>query len=107
VGNSDYIFVSLGGIAVHPHTRGEFLIRDWPAELDAGSPPHAWGILITFAFVRSVQRFTPTRVGNSSVSASDALLFAVHPHTRGEFVVINRRVDDVFGSPPHAWGIRG
>src|SRR5437667_374698 len=31
---------------VHPHTRGEYQLNDPTVACRAGSPPHAWGILV-------------------------------------------------------------
>ena len=74
---------------VHPHARGEYVIRVSSLALaGVGSPPRTWGILASGPACRpSVQpRFTPTHVGNTPMNA-DSL------------------VDVVLGSPPRTWGI--
>ena len=50
-------------------------------------------------------RFIPTQVGNTRDQVFLQLLFAVHPHTSGEYIVgktVNNRLG---GSSPHKWGI--
>ena len=56
--------------AVHPHMRGEdftsmILSIDW-----RGSPPHAWGRLLSDKSNDLIDRFTPTCVGKTSSSHS-------------------------------------
>ena len=74
--------------SVHPHTRGEYVFlnrargigdRFTPTRVGNTSP-----VVITGGIL---PRFTPTRVGNTAVAVTSLLV--------------------VFGSPPHAWGIRG
>ncbi len=50
-----------------------------------GSPPHAWGILISVLF--------------------EDFLIPVHPHMRGEYGTAWELSKIQLGSPPHAWGI--
>ena len=50
-------------------------------------------------------RFTPTRVGNTVAADGRGRARAVHPHTRGEYAAIGAPIEDISGSPPHAWGI--
>ena len=69
---------------VHPHMRGEDMtIANFDNNTD-GSPPHAWGRLLTGLHVGLVVRFTPTCVGKT---------ISNHPDCRASA-----------GSPPHAWG---
>ena len=72
---------------VHPHTRGEYdagqlehhlvdrftptrvgntLPAAAPLTRAIGSPPHAWGILLSGLDAAEEVRFTPTRVGNTA-----------------------------------------
>jgi len=55
--------------SVHPHAGGEYM-TELAAELGvSGSPPRRWGIRILERFSIACNRFTPTQVGNTSVSA--------------------------------------
>src|SRR4030042_957948 len=86
--------------------RGEYCRgRSNEARLD-GSPPHAWGIRTLFAGTSFIPRFPPTCVGNTRRTISLRPRFAVHPHMRGEYACSSLSSFILFGSPPHAWGIR-
>ncbi len=61
-------------LPVHPHTRGDNHVKVRQGAGRAGSPPHAWGQREELERYRNVNRFTPTRVGTTSM---------VH-HTRGD-----------------------
>ena len=52
------------------------------------------------------ERFTPTRVGNTFVSAKLVGRLSVHPHACGEYAIADRSAAAVSGSPPRVWGIR-
>jgi len=105
VGNSIPIPKWAKQYTVHPHTRGEFLQITIEVIRHVGSPPHAWGILPSSSKNVKSERFTPTRVGNSYYLTGSDSLFAVHPHTRGEFCAVAIGISNGHGSPPHAWGI--
>ena len=70
-----------------------------------GSPPHAWGIPGQLAQRAVGPRFTPTCVGNTGAKPAANHGGPVHPHMRGEYDQAARRLIEVNGSPPHAWGI--
>ena len=50
--------------AVHPHMRGELLVRRPCERLERGSSPHAWGTDRTQFLTPKFPRFIPTCVGN-------------------------------------------
>ena len=50
------------------------------------------------------QRFTPTCVGSGGAAGPAASGSPVHPHVRGERVVVDGWQDTGYGSPPRAWG---
>ena len=77
-----------------------------PLIVTTGSPPHVWGNHQRRKPLVALQRFTPTRVGKSSLPAQIASKATVHPHTCGEILcwVWNYRCH--YGSPPHVWGNR-
>src|SRR5207302_427067 len=91
--------------SVHPHTRGEYPYRATNLPNVRGSPPHAWGILVSTATIQIGMRFTPTRVGNTDGGERGRDSGTVHPHTRGEYGTPPLKPSVAFGSPPHAWGI--
>jgi len=70
--------------AVHPHGRGDNLIRDLPQRPEAGSPPRAWG--------------------QCPAIEPSARFAAVHPHGRGDNSRTARCALASAGSPPRAWG---
>ena len=51
-------------------------------------------------------RFTPTCVGKTGTSITDASSIPVHPHVRGEDNSFSVRFGAGTGSPPRAWGRR-
>ena len=92
---------------VHPHARGEQGAA-WQAVGNAtGSSPRTWGTAIDNDTKRANGRFIPTHVGNRDVLAAVALLAAVHPHARGEQVVVARHLHQQTGSSPRTWGTAG
>src|SRR5438094_690745 len=86
--------------------RGEavpFPLEHQPA---VGSPPHAWGSHQGMLIKTTHDRFTPTCVGKPSAATGSRCASAVHPHMRGEAVLLPDPPSVVHGSPPHAWGSR-
>ena len=65
VGNTCTASARSSSLPVHPHMRGEYLAICGISEYHAGSPPHAWGILIELPQEVEDERFTPTCVGNT------------------------------------------
>ena len=90
--------------AVHPHTCGEILLGSLAYTQKNGSPPHVWGNLAFRSIITAASRFTPTRVGKSSLIALFIYNFTVHPHTCGEIYQQHRLSQPTTGSPPHVWG---
>ena len=92
--------------AVHPHARGDDVIRPISKRAASGSPPRAWGRRCHQCQGRLRYRFTPTRVGTTFGRRPWGTCWAVHPHARGDDSGITA-IDDTFrGSPPRAWGRR-
>ena len=90
--------------AVHPHMRGDNpVVRNFHKN-DDGSPPHAWGQSIRLPHKRRIDRFTPTCVGTMLKCLSIPAYEAVHPHMRGDNLVLKQPTTLEAGSPPHAWG---
>ncbi len=69
-----------------------------------GSSPRPWGTLAIRDGGRSVNRFIPTPVGNTSASSSNMPAAPVHPHARGEHGprIFTREIR--VGSSPRPWG---
>ena len=87
VGNTSRRRASVGGLAVHPHARGE----------------HVWEVDLLNHSVR----FIPTPVGNTQQRRLARRVDAVHPHARGEHVSAVGDERSLHGSSPRPWGTRG
>ena len=88
----------------HPHLRGEKLIGTAFASKILGSPPLAWGKVVSEILSDMRKRITPTCVGKRFIVAINRKVAGDHPHLRGEKVAnvsAERRTE---GSPPLAWG---
>ncbi len=92
--------------SVHPHARGENGLRASSPPIRYGSPPRAWGKLISTNYGATWSRFTPTRVGKTRVLQALAQIGEVHPHARGENPSSCSAIASLLGSPPRAWGKR-
>ena len=89
---------------VHPHGRGDNVVVSRVRNKMRGSPPRAWGQLLSVDVGSVRARFTPTGVGTIRLYSPLALFSPVHPHGRGDnqFSVGSRPAGP--GSPPRAWG---
>ena len=91
---------------VHPHMRGDNNESFNACGAIAGSPPHAWGQCVHVQ-PGIYRRFTPTCVGTMILANQPTAARPVHPHMRGDNVLIPCTLCGckwVLGSPPHAWG---
>ena len=70
---------------VHPHMRGEYKLVYHFAVSHCGSSPHAWGIHCFLLLSVYCVRFIPTCVGNTQSVSSSLQGYSVHPHMRGEY----------------------
>ncbi len=92
--------------SVHPHGRGDnSTYSQFEASYD-GSPPRAWGQLRLIDVANRLQRFTPTGVGTTTRPSLYSPTNTVHPHGRGDNVVLPSTLINTYGSPPRAWGQR-
>ena len=71
---------------VHPHRRGERILRELNCSTKPGSSPQAWGTELVEAEKAVYERFIPTGVGNGIDPLAKVQALAVHPHRRGERV---------------------
>src|SRR5690606_6359902 len=90
--------------SVHPHSRGERVTSNSAAISTCGSSPLAWGEGWRGSGGSWRRRFIPTRVGRGPASSPPSAPRAVHPHSRGERVVVVSVVAPFLGSSPLAWG---
>ena len=107
VGNTTHLTILPTKPSVHPHTRGEYDLEERKLSRSAGSPPHTWGIPAELYAPPAPPRFTPTHVGNTSLTHCSCVGRPVHPHTRGEYHGASGGESGDLGSPPHTWGIHG
>ncbi len=56
--------------------------------------------------MRHLLRFIPTHVGNTIATIPRPNSEPVHPHTRGEHKIRNKKSMGWYGSSPHTWGTR-
>ena len=89
---------------VHPHSRGEHNSTDPPWSVLPGSSPLARGTLQIYAIDIDVDRFIPTRAGNTTPMAPATIASAVHPHSRGEHMNLLSLRSVNGGSSPLARG---
>ncbi len=69
-----------------------------------GSPPQAWGRPIITQNPSDLMRFTPTGVGTARRTPRTPTWRPVHPHRRGDGMLLGLKPDVDDGSPPQAWG---
>ena len=90
---------------VHPHTCGEYQYCKLFFCVESGSSPHMWGIHLYTIIERTITRFIPTHVGNTSYYTDQDIQNTVHPHTCGEYFPPTLEFFFHCGSSPHMWGI--
>ncbi len=92
--------------AVHPHACGEDS-RFWHLRsCNDGSPPRVWGRRVGDRAEIETLRFTPTRVGKTSLGEQHFRASTVHPHACGEDTADPPDQQAAHGSPPRVWGRR-
>ncbi len=84
VGNTTGRRSGMTPTTVHPHACGEHTACHSFYVLSFGSPPRMWGTLASQQQVISVNRFTPTHVGNTRPVSPCMGSCTVHPHACGE-----------------------
>ncbi len=92
-------------VPVHPHVRGEYLLRFHVKNSMGGSSPRAWGIPCVWRRAFVLARFIPTCVGNTLEAIKNVIFLPVHPHVRGEYIKLSIMSLKSSGSSPRAWGI--
>ncbi len=104
MGNTSPMSLPQSLLPVHPHTHGEHISDVLAPIVVAGSSPHAWGTRLDQGPFPLVQRFIPTRMGNTACSFFRISWYSVHPHTHGEHIRNATTNAPTIGSSPHAWG---
>ncbi len=104
MGNTKHFFEANRHRTVHPHTHGEHAELATSFNFAYGSSPHAWGTLSAPGEEGGVDRFIPTRMGNTPNWSALQQQTPVHPHTHGEHFQGPLPGRIVYGSSPHAWG---
>ena len=69
-----------------------------------GSSPRPWGTLGADGLGDVGYRFIPTSVGNTSLPITGVGKATVHPHVRGEHVIVGVHPHHNPGSSPRPWG---
>ncbi len=69
-----------------------------------GSSPRPWGNGRAFGWALAGRRFIPTPVGKWAGGTTVIVVWAVHPHARGEMVRASDRRVSLPGSSPRPWG---
>ena len=91
-------------LSVHPHACGDNADLASTLTVVPGSPPRVWGQLRRPPVLRSVLRFTPTRVGTTVAVFARHAVPPVPPHACGDNGFASDLTDQLTGSPPRVWG---
>ena len=89
---------------VHPHARGERGTFTEGGRVYNGSSPRPWGTRLRRSDQALNFRFIPTPVGNARAPCSRQTRAPVHPHARGERLLVTVGLDPANGSSPRPWG---
>ena len=89
VGNTTLLCAGNATSAVHPHASGEHTGTRPSDVLNDGSSPREWGTLAEEVAEVWLERFIPTRVGNTAKPKATPTSKAVHPHASGEHTSFN------------------
>ena len=92
---------------VDPHVRGDGQEIGGGRHSVGGSPPRAWGRQPIRDPSPVSDRFTPTCVGTALHTFGTKYDASVHPHVRGDGIIVNSSAVRGGGSPPRAWGRPG
>ena len=104
VGNTTRYMLKLYIKAVHPHACGEHRVQSAIDAMGDGSSPREWGTHVRQWRARQIDRFIPTRVGNTPHRRYPARYQAVHPHASGEHSALRKIKFRKYGSSPREWG---
>ena len=104
MGNTCVKAAAWSSTPVHPHARGEHDGEAYHAYMADGSSPRPWGTPGLQHAAGVHHRFIPTPVGNTCSTHAQPRLMSVHPHARGEHVLLNVSFMYRVGSSPRPWG---
>ena len=91
-------------ISVHPHASGEHSMNAPSEPWRAGSSPRERGTPNQAGFLGAVNRFIPTRAGNTLAACPFSRTSAVHPHASGEHAACCVLLQYQSGSSPRERG---
>ena len=89
----------------HPHMRGDYFCVSPSCARLCGPSPHAWGLHKPHPTGVGLPRAIPTCVGTTFSWSPPGPPWPGHPHMRGDYSRLFRRVDPLAGPSPHAWGV--
>ena len=90
----------------HPRMRGEYAKFLLLSLFLLGSPPHARGIQLFLRHAHNRAGITPACAGNTITVDTFCIRIRDHPRMRGEYFFTFTSSVNLWGSPPHARGIR-
>ncbi|ADW21873.1 conserved hypothetical protein [Thermus scotoductus SA-01] len=126
VGTTRFSLLGDGGVAGHPHMRGDYPNLAATSPNARGPSPHAWGLRPKRNMRRGFFRAIPTCVGTTARCpvpwrsnpghphmrgdyapfTTAPRITAGHPHMRGDYSPGHQRHRRHHGPSPHAWGLR-
>ena len=94
-------------MTVQLHACGEHSLAVHTKCIGSGSAPRMWGTRESHKRFVIVDRFSPTHVGNTSLSKRLIWPISVQPHACGEHSIPRPRTICIIGSAPRMWGTLG
>ncbi len=106
VGTTPLNIAGMPQIPVHPHVRGDNGSASRKCSGIRGPSPRAWGQLRRDDAPEDVHRSIPTCVGTTHEHRVRREQDTVHPHVRGDNVILINYSSNPLGPSPRAWGQR-
>ena len=104
VGRTLILAGAVGGLADHPHARGENGVGTGVLGLRPGPSPRTWGERYSPQADFHQTRTIPTHVGRTNHQGKVYASTADHPHARGENDVLTQMIVQQLGPSPRTWG---
>ena len=107
VGHTCVFLISAAASTVHPHACGAYGLPFHPYQVFFGSSPRLWGIPTVSIRLDVIERFIPTPVGHTHISASCWVAnLRFIPTPVGHTILVFNTYPCRVGSSPRLWGIR-